>query len=60
MGLLDGLEPVRPDIHIHTSSAIMDIPASVPQVKRFYKMKEVWSPESIKRFKDAKKPKAKL
>lgn len=51
-------EPARlpPDIHIYTSTKQpwVIIPDGVPAVPEFYKPAEVWSPDSLARFKAAR------
>jgi hypothetical protein len=52
-GTLDKPEAVVPDVHIFTRSKVpwLQLPKDAPAFKVFYKMDEIWSPESKARLK---------
>lgn len=52
VGTLDHPEWVKPDVHIFTRSKLawLDLPKDVPAFEAFYKIEEVWSPESKERL----------
>jgi hypothetical protein len=54
-GTLDNPEAVRPDVHIFTRSKLpwLNLPADAPAFDSFYKLAEVWRPESLTRLRDA-------
>ncbi|HUY28903.1 MAG TPA: GFA family protein [Candidatus Binataceae bacterium] len=51
-GTLDNPEAVKPDIHIFTRSKLpwIILPNDVPAFAAFYKLKDVWRPESQQRL----------
>jgi hypothetical protein len=54
-GTLDNPDAVQPDVHIFTRSKLpwLNLPADRPAFESFYKLPEVWRPESLARFRDA-------
>jgi hypothetical protein len=54
-GTLDNPDTVRPDVHIFTRSKLpwLNPPADAPAFESFYKLAEVWRPESLARFRAA-------
>jgi hypothetical protein len=54
-GTLDHPEAVTPDVHIFTRSKVpwLQLPEGVPAFKAFYKIVDVWSPESRERLRPA-------
>jgi hypothetical protein len=52
-GTLDRPDQVTPDVHIFTRSKLpwLELPQGVPSFQTFYKIDEVWSPESRDRLK---------
>ena len=54
-GTLDDAASIAPDIHIFTSTKLpwVVIPEDAAAVPEFYRFSEVWSPESLARFKAA-------
>ena len=55
-GTLDQPEAVKPDVHIFTRSKLpwLQLPEGVPAFETFYKIDQVWSPESQERLKQNK------
>lgn len=53
VGTLDDPDRIPPDIHIFTSSKLpwVTLPANVPAVPEFYRLKDHWPAESIERSK---------
>jgi hypothetical protein len=51
-GTLDHPEAVKPDVHIFTRSKLpwLQLPAPVPKFDAFYKIDEIWPPESQARL----------
>ncbi|WP_245418149.1 GFA family protein [Cohaesibacter haloalkalitolerans] len=51
IGTLDHPGTLPPDIHIYTSTKLdwVTLPDGVPAVEEYYRLSEVWSPESIER-----------
>jgi hypothetical protein len=51
-GTLDRPETIKPDVHIFTRSTVpwLKLPQGVPAFKAFYKIEEVWTPESKERL----------
>jgi hypothetical protein len=51
VGTLDHPGTLPPDIHIYTSTKLdwVTLPDGVPAVEEYYRLSEVWSPESIER-----------
>ena len=51
-GTLDQPEMVRPDVHIFTRSKLpwLELPAGARAFEAFYKIDEVWPPESLTRW----------
>lgn len=56
VGTLDHPENLPPDIHIYTSTKQpwVIIPQGTPSTLEFYKPREVWTPENLQRFMDAR------
>jgi len=56
VGTLDNPSRLPPDIHIYTSTKQpwVILPDGVPAVREFYEPADVWSPESLARFKAAR------
>jgi hypothetical protein len=54
-GTLDNPDAVTPDVHIFTRSKLpwLNLPADAPAFESFYKLAEVWRPESLARFRAA-------
>jgi hypothetical protein len=54
-GTLDNPDVVTPDVHIFTRSKVpwLNLPANRPIFESFYKLPEVWRPESLARFRAA-------
>src|SRR5690348_9676090 len=54
-GTLDNPDAVTPDVHIFTRSKVpwLNLPANRPIFESFYKLPEVWRPESLARFRAA-------
>ena len=54
-GTLDNPDAVTPDVHIFTRSKVpwVNLPAEAPAFESFYKLAEVWRPESLARFRAA-------
>ena len=52
VGTLDEPERVTPDVHIYTEdrNAAAPEPVNAPRFDTFYKLGEVWSPESLRRL----------
>ena len=57
-GTLDRPDAVQPDVHIFTRSKVpwLELPKGARAFETFYKLAEVWSPESYERFRRATKP----
>jgi hypothetical protein len=55
-GTLDNPDAVAPDVHIFTRSKVpwLALPTGVPAFKAFYKLDEVWPPESLERMRRAR------
>ncbi len=51
-GTLDHPETIAPDVHIFTRSKLpwLQLPAGVPAFEAFYKLAELWPPESLQRW----------
>ncbi|WP_319498118.1 GFA family protein [uncultured Cohaesibacter sp.] len=51
VGTLDKPGALPPDIHIYTSTKLdwVSLPEDVPAMEEYYRLSEVWSPESIER-----------
>lgn len=51
-GTLDTPEAIKPDVHIFTRSQVpwLELPKSARVFPAFYKFDEVWSPESLERW----------
>jgi hypothetical protein len=51
-GTLDNPEAVRPDVHIFTRSKLpwVNLPQGTPAFREFYKLDELWPPQSMERF----------
>nr|WP_319485340.1 GFA family protein [uncultured Cohaesibacter sp.] len=51
VGTLDKPGALPPDIHIYTSTKLdwVSLPDDVPAMEEYYRLSEVWSPESIER-----------
>jgi hypothetical protein len=51
-GTLDDPTTVKPDVHIFTRSKLpwLELPAGTRSFEAFYKINEVWSPESLGRW----------
>ena len=51
-GTLDRPEAVKPDVHIFTRSKLpwLELPEGVPSFEAFYKLPDVWPPESMTRW----------
>jgi hypothetical protein len=54
-GTLDNPDAVTPDVHIFTRSKVpwLNLPANRPIFESFYKLPEVWRPESLARLRAA-------
>ena len=54
-GTLDNPDAVQPDVHIFTRSKLpwLNLPADAPAFESFYKLAEVWRPESLARLRAA-------
>jgi hypothetical protein len=54
-GTLDNPDAVKPDVHIFTRSKLpwLNLPANAPAFESFYKLAEVWRPESLSRLRAA-------
>jgi hypothetical protein len=51
VGTLDNPDPFAPDVHIFTSTKQpwVTLPPDVPAFEEYFKIKEIWSPESLAR-----------
>lgn len=52
VGTLDQAHEVCPDVHIYTRSKVpwVTLPADVPAADEYYRVKELWPPESLERL----------
>ena len=59
-GTLDRPDSIEPDVHIFTRSKVpwLDLPKGVPAFKAFYKIEEIWSPESRERLRRSRAKRA--
>lgn len=57
VGTLDEPDRLPPDIHIFTASKQpwLNLPPDIPAVAEYYRWREHWPPESVKRFQNLRK-----